>query len=123
MINRTMISKLTTGIVLVSIAVGCTTMRLLPATDAQSIASQLQIGDEVIIVRSDAADAKFEIDTISDEGIGGDGVFVRYSDIQNVQIRERSTAKTVGLVSAILIVVAGMVEFVDERHSGAPAVY
>jgi len=37
------------------------------------------------------------------EGTGGDGVFVAYSDIQTVKVGERSTAKTAGLVAAILV--------------------
>ena len=112
-----MVSKLIISIVVVSFAAGCTTMRSLPATDAQSIASQLEVGDKVRITRHDATDAKFRVDTITSEGIGGDGVFVAYSDIQAVQVREHSTAKTAGLVAAILIIIKALVDYSDGANS------
>jgi hypothetical protein len=117
LISRNTVSNLIISIVVISIAAGCTTLRSLPATDAQSIASQLEVGDKVRITRHDATDAKFRIDTISSEGIGGDGVFVAYSDIQTVQVREHSTAKTVGLVAAILIILKAWVDYANAAAS------
>ena len=91
--------KVVICIVLISFVTGCTTMRPLPATDAQSIASHIEVGDKVQITRNDASDVKFKVETISNEGLAGDGIFVAYSDILQVSVREHSTAKTVGLVS------------------------
>ena len=50
-------------------------------------------------------------------GIAGDGIFVAYSDIQQVRIRELSTAKTVGLIAAILIVLKGLADYADGTTS------
>jgi len=86
-------------------------MRPLPATDAQSIASHIEIGDKVQITRNDASDVKFKVETISNEGLDGDGIFVAYSDILQISVREHSTAKTVGLIAAILVVVKGLYDF------------
>ncbi len=106
-------NKIVIGIVLFSFIAGCTTTRVLPTNDAQSIASQLKVGDKVQITRSDASEIRFKIEVISDEGIDGDGIFVAYSDIQQVQIREHSTAKTVGLVVVILIVLKGLADYAN----------
>lgn len=106
-----------TSIVLLSFVTGCTTTRSLPANDPQSFESQLKVGDKVQITRNDASDVKFKVDAISDEGLAGDGIFVAYSDIQQVRIRELSTAKTVGLIAAILIVLKGLADYADGTTS------
>ena len=77
-------------------------MRSLPATDAQALASQIEVGDKIKIIRNDLTDVTFEVGAVSDEGISGDGVFVAYSDIRQVQVRQFSTGKTVGLFAAIV---------------------
>jgi hypothetical protein len=104
-------NKFVICIVLITFVTGCTTMRPLPAADAQSIASHIEVGDKVQIIRNDASDVKFKVESISDEGLDGDGIFVAYSDILQISVREHSTAKTVGLIAAILIVVIGMYEY------------
>ena len=104
-------------IVLISFATGCTTMRSLPTNDAQSIASHIEVGDKVQIIRNDASDVKFKVETISDEGLEGDGIVVAYSDILQISVREHSTAKTVGLIAAILIVLKGWYDYVDATSS------
>ena len=106
-------NKIVISIVLLSFVTGCTTTRSLLTNDAQSIASQLKVGDKVQITRSDASDVRFKIEAISNEGIDGDGIFVAYSDIQQIQIREHSTAKTVGLVAAIMVVLKGLADYAD----------
>jgi hypothetical protein len=110
-------NKFVISIVLLSIVSGCTTARSLPTNDPQSVASQLEIGDKVRITRSDASEIKFKIDAISNKGIGGDGIFVAYIDIQQVQIREHSTAKTVALVAVILVVLKALVDNADAHAS------
>ena len=87
------------------------------SNDAQSIASQLKVGDKVQITRSDASDVRFKIEAISNKGIDGDGIFVAYSDIQQIQIREHSTAKTVAMVAAILVVLKGLADYADATAS------
>jgi hypothetical protein len=110
-------NKFVISTVLISFVTGCTTMRPLPAADAQSIASHIEVGDKVQIIRNDASDVKFKVETISDEGLEGDGIVVAYSDILQISVREHSTAKTVGLIAAILIVVKGWYDYADAANS------
>ena len=77
-------------------------MRPVPATDTQSLANQLEVGDKIKITLRDDSDVAFKVSAVSDEGISGDGVLVAYSDIQHVQVREFSTGKTVSLVAGIV---------------------
>ena len=74
-------------------------------TDAQSLASQIEVGDKIKIIRNNDTVVTFEVGAFSNEGISGDGVFVAYSDIRQVQIRQFSTGKTVSLVAAIVVAV------------------
>ena len=103
MTSRLTVNKFIIYLVLIAFTAGCTTMRSLPATDAQSLASQIEVGDKIKIIRNDLTDVTFEVGAVSDEGISGDGVFVAYSDIWQVQVRQHSTGKTVGLVAAIAV--------------------
>jgi hypothetical protein len=102
MTSRLTVTKFIIYLVVIAFTAGCTTMRSLPATDAQSLTSQLEVGDEIKIMRNDDTDVTFKVSAVSDEGISGDGVFVAYSDIRQVQVRQSSTGKTVGLVAAIV---------------------
>jgi len=104
-------------IVLISFVTGCTTMRPLPAADAQSIASHIEVGDKVQIIRNDASDVKFKVEAISNEGLDGDGIFVAYSDILQISVREHSTAKTVALIASILIVAKGWSDYANAYGS------
>ena len=106
MTSRLTVNKFIIYLVLIAFTAGCTTMRSLPATDAQALASQIEVGDKIKIIRNDLTDVTFEVGAVSDEGISGDGVFVAYSDIWQVQVRQQSTGKTVGLVAAIVVVLA-----------------
>ncbi len=93
-------------LVLIAFTAGCTTMRSLPTTDAQSLASQIEVGDKIKIMRIDDTDVTFKVSAVSDEGISGDGVFVAYSDIRQIQVSQGSNGMTLGLVAGIVILVA-----------------
>ena len=122
MTNRLAVNKFIIYLVLVAFTAGCTTMRPLPATDAQSLANEIEVGDKIKISRNDYTDVKFKVSAVSDEGISGDGVFVAYSDIRQVQVRQFSTGKTVGLVAAIvaiaIIIAKGIEDLGDEPFFG-----
>ncbi len=109
MTSRLTVNKFIIYLVLIAFTAGCTTMQSLPATDAQSLASQIEVGDKIKIIRNDLTDVTFEVGAVSDEGISGDGVFVAYSDIRQVQIRQSSTGKTVGLVAAIVLILGAAI--------------
>ena len=104
--GRLMVNKLIINLILIAFTVGCATMRPLPATDAQSLASQIEVGDKIKIMRNDDTDVTFKVSAVSDEGISGDGVFVAYSDIRRVQVGQTGTGTTLGLVAGIGILVA-----------------
>ncbi len=91
-------------LVLIAFTAGCTTMRSLPTNDAQSLASQIEVGDKIKIIRNDDTDVTFEVVTVSDEGISGEGVFVAYSDIRQVQVSHASAGAKVGWVAAMVVV-------------------
>ena len=106
MTSQLTVNKFIIYLVLIAFTAGCTTMRSLPATDPQSLASQVEVGDKIKIIRNDLTDVTFNVDAVSDEGISGEGEFVAYSDIRQVQVGQFSTGKTVGLVAAIVALVA-----------------
>ena len=93
-------------LVLIAFTAGCTTMQSLPATDVQSLASQIKVGDKIKIIRNGETDATFKVSAVSDEGISGEGVFVVYPDIRQVQVSKTDTVKTVGLTVGIVAVAA-----------------
>ena len=111
--GRLTVNKFIIYLVLIAFTAGCTTMRSLPTTYARSLASQIEVGDKINIIRNDLTDVTFEVGAVSDEGISGDGVFVAYSDIRQVQVRQFSTGKTVGLVAAIVLGLALEIEASD----------
>ncbi len=97
-------------LVLVTFMFGCTTLYPLAWANRQALQSQLETGDDVNITRKDGSAMSFGIDTITDEGISGDGTLVAWSDIQQVEVRQFSVGKTVGLVAGLAaagLVVAG----------------
>ena len=106
MTSRLTVNKFIIYLVLIAFTAGCTTMRPLPATDAQSLASQIEVGDKIKIMRNDNTDVTFKVSAVSDEGISGDGVFVAYSDIRQVQVSQTSnvTLGIVGIVLAALVI-------------------
>ncbi len=98
-------------------------MRSLPATDAQSLASQIEVGDKIEIVRNDLTEVSFKVNAVSDEGISGNGVFVAYSDIRQVQVSQFSHAKTWSLIGGIVVVVAVLAASYDQpqvKLGGSP---
>ena len=98
------VNKFVIYLVLIAFTAGCTTtMRTLPTNDAQSLASQLEVGDKIKIIRNDDTDVTFEVVTVSDEGISGEGVFVAYSDIRQVQVSHASAGAKVGWVAAMVV--------------------
>jgi hypothetical protein len=103
MTSRLTVNKFIIYLVLIAFTAGCTTIQSLPATDAQSLANQIEVGDKIKIIRNDLTDVTFEVGAVSDEGISGDGVFVAYSDIRQVQVRQSSTGKTVGLLVVAIV--------------------
>lgn len=104
------LTRFITCLVLIAFATGCTTMRPVDGTDAASFAGQFEVGDKVRITRMDFSTHEFEITEIADDGIGGDGIFIPWSDIQLAEIRriDRLRTGTVVVLGAA-VVLAGVV--------------
>ncbi len=68
--------------------------------DAQLLASQVTVGDEIQIVRYEGPVVEFTVDAVSEEGINGDEMFVAYSDIKKAQVTgTRGQVSVVGFPS------------------------
>ena len=89
-------------------------MRSLPTNDAQLLASQIEVGDKIKIIRNDDTDVTFKVSAISDEGISGDEVFVRYSDIRQVQVSQPSNENVLTTVLTVVVIVLVVALFVSE---------
>ena len=109
MTSRLALNKFIIFLVLIAFTAGCTTMRPLPAIDAQSLARQISVGDKIKIMRNDNTDITFKVSAVSDEGISGARDFVAYSDIRQVHVSHFSTGKTVGLAAVFIVVVVAAV--------------
>ncbi len=106
MTSRLTVNKFIIYLVLIAFAAGCTTIRSLPATNAQSLASEIEVGDKIKIMRNDNTDVTFKVSAISDKGISGHGMFVAYSDIRRVQVSQTSNGSTLGIVAGIVLLAA-----------------
>lgn len=95
-----------TYLILIAFAAGCTTMEPLPATDSQSLANQLEAGDTIKITRNDNTEVTLTVDSVSDEGISGDGQYVPHSDIRQVQVSKTSNGAVWGVVAGVAVVAA-----------------
>lgn len=73
-------------------------------TDRQAVQGQLEVGDDVRVTRKDGSILEFATDSVTADGVSGDGNFVAWSDVQQLEVRQFSTGKTVGLV----VLVAGV---------------
>jgi hypothetical protein len=104
------LGKAIVHLVLVTFMFGCTTLQGLSLTNTQSVKSELQVGDEVRVTRKDGTAVAFDIDSVTDEGISGDGTLVAWSDMQQLEVRQFSAGKTIGLIAGLAaagLVVAG----------------
>ncbi len=104
------LGKVILFVVLATFVFGCTTLQTFPVTDRELVQNQLDVGDNVSVRGKDGSELTFAIDSITDDGIGGDGSFVAWSDAQQIEVRQFSAGKTIGLAAAIaaaVVVVAG----------------
>jgi hypothetical protein len=75
-------------VVLFTITSGCSTMRPVTATDAESLATQVAVGDKIEVERRDGGQVKFKVTEVSPDGLRGTDVFVPITDIGRVHIVE-----------------------------------
>jgi hypothetical protein len=74
-------------------------------TDSQAILSQIKLGDEVRLTTRDGKALQFTLREATDKQLVGENERVNLSDITDIERREFSTGKTVGLIGGIIGVV------------------
>ena len=98
---------------------GCTTVRVFPADAIDPLRSQLEPGDEVSLTLRDGRTVAGEVASASPSVLAvlapdGSRVDVGWSDIERLEQREFSGAKTTGLVvgtlAAVSLIVAAIVK-------------
>jgi len=115
-----MTKKLVIWIVLITFTAGCTTAQQISA-DAATIQTHVNPGDKVKIYMNDEtlSTLKMHVTGITDEGLQGKGYFVQYSDMNHIEIKNISTAKTLLLVGGLLLVVVTVVAASEAALVGA----
>jgi len=83
--------------------VSCTRLERvpLPQYDAADL-----VGHEVRVTTTDGRVVQFEVETITDDAISGDGRSVAFSEIERLERREVSGWRTAGAVTAAVAVAA-----------------
>ena len=95
-------------LILVTFTVGCTTMQPIRGTDRETLSNQISVGDTVEIAQKTGGIVRFEVDEISESGIGGEGKFIAYRDIRQVWISQISRKSPGGIVLGIVVIVGGV---------------
>ena len=85
--NHSGFTRVVIHFVLIAFTAGCTTMQPGYRMDAESVSARIKVGDKIEITRNDLRSFKFRVTAISDRGIIGYGNFVRFSDIQQIQLQ------------------------------------
>jgi hypothetical protein len=83
---------------------GCTTMRTVPP-DPKIIQKAIKPGDRVNISTTQGTEIILMTEDVNDQKISGQGEEVAMADISEIKVKEFSTAKTVGFVLGVVLVV------------------
>jgi len=100
--------------VVIAFTAGCTSMRTVSGDDAAGPSDKVWVGEKVKITRNDLSSVKFRVTEISDDGISGDGIFVAYTDIQQLQVRHKNndddghTNKAGAIIGGVLVAVVAL---------------
>ena len=113
--------KIFTYLVLVTFTFGCTHMQeILP--NQETIESKLSIGDEVHVTLKDTRFFELEIKKIDDAGITGSNnesdIFVAYSDIFRIELKETSYT----IITGTLVLAAVVLIYSKNKGEGIPDV-
>ena len=89
--------------VVIAFTAGCTSMRTVSGDDAAGPSDKVWVGNKVKITRNDLSSAKFRVTEISDDGISGDGIFVAYADIQQLQVQHKRDNKAGKIIGGVIL--------------------
>ena len=107
-------------LVCMSLATGCTTFKPMAAANTEVIPSRIKPGDEVRLTTRDGRVREFIIKEVTDKQLVGENEsVVDLSDITDIERREFSTGKTVGLVGGIIGVVLLIVIIAASNSKGS----
>ena len=100
-------------LMLIMFATGCATTKQLSTTDF----TQVNLGDEITITKTNGKVVKFIVTDILEDGIGGSNQLVAYTDISSMhRKRDKNVARSVVLALVWIAIVAYVTrdEDVDE---------
>ncbi|MDD2736883.1 MAG: hypothetical protein PHF56_23360 [Desulfuromonadaceae bacterium] len=93
-------------ILCICLATGCTTLKSLEPVEAQSVLSRIKPGDTLRLTTRDGKVREFILKEATDRELVGESERVNLSDITDLERREFSTGKTVGLVIGTIVIIA-----------------
>ena len=82
----------------------CTTIRPINETESRQLANELEIDDVVNVTTKSGDIYKFKIVRVTDEAIYGEEVRIMYEEIDSIDRKEFSAAKTGGLWAGLSVV-------------------
>ena len=100
-----------------TIATGCTTFKPMATTEPQVILSQIKPGDEIRLTTRDGRKWEFTIKEVNDKQLVGENEKVNLADITDIERREFSTGKTVGLVGGIIVLLGVLIAAIIDSTS------
>jgi hypothetical protein len=93
-------------ILCISLATGCTTLKSLEPVESQAVLSNIKPGDTLRLTTRDGKVREFILKEATDRELVGESERVNLSDITDLERREFSTGKTVGLVVGTIVTIA-----------------
>jgi hypothetical protein len=93
-------------ILCISLATGCTTLKSLEPVESQAVLSHIKPGDTLRLTTRDGKVREFILKEATDRELVGESERVNLSDITDLERREFSTGKTVGLVVGTIVTIA-----------------
>ena len=93
-------------ILCISLATGCTTLKPLEPVESQAVLSRIKPGDTLRLTTRDGKVREFIVKEATDRELVGESERVNLSDITDMERREFSTGKTVGLVVGTVVIIA-----------------
>ncbi len=107
MISNDSLNKAVLCSVLLTFTLGCTTTRPLAMTSPQALVDLVAVGDTVEVKRKTGDSLEFKVTEVSKEGIRGSGVFVPYSDIQQLaQSRDNHVGTALLVILGVAVLYA-----------------
>lgn len=86
----------------------CSVMQPVPAQNTDALVAELQSGDEVVVYTRRGEKIALTIDSIDQEKLVGGGREIPLSDIERVQRKEVSVARSAGTALGVVLLIAAL---------------